>query len=198
MAVQVKMALVIYGSPRENGNTDILLKWVIKGIKNKDKNIRIDEIYLRDLNISPCRECRECDKTGQCVVDDDMQKIYVKLLSADYLILASPIFFYSVTAQTKAMIDRSQALWARKYLLKKGIEKEIKQKRGGWFISVGATYGSKLFDGVILTVRYFFDVLDIPYRGNLLIRGIDNKGEILVNPVYLSSAYNLGRKIASS
>jgi len=127
-----------------------------------------------------------------------MQKIYVKLLSADYLILASPIFFYSVTAQTKAMIDRSQALWARKYLLKKGIEKEIKQKRGGWFISVGATYGSKLFDGVILTVRYFFDVLNIPYRGNLLIRGIDDKGEILGKPAYLTSAYNLGRKIASS
>jgi len=102
-----KKALVIYGSPRENGNTDILLKELVKGIKDGNKKIEVEEIYLRTLNIHPCRD-----------VNDDMQKLYEKLQYADYVILGSPIFFYSVTAQTKAMIDRSQALWAKKYLLK--------------------------------------------------------------------------------
>jgi len=189
-----KKALVIYGSPRENGNTDILLKELVKGIKDGNKKIEVEEIYLRTLNIHPCRECRSCDSSGRCVVNDDMQKLYEKLQYADYIILGSPIFFYSVTAQTKAMIDRSQALWAKKYLLK---QKKTKEKRG-WFISTGATRGKKLFEGASFTIRYFFDALDAIYTGELLIKGIDEKGDILNYPEALCQAYELGREIAKT
>ena len=189
----MKKALVIYGSPRKDGNTDILLKEIVRGIKDGNEKINVEEIYLRELCIFPCRECRSCEVYGRCVVDDDMQKLYPKLENADCIVLGSPIFFYNVTAQTKAVIDRSQALWAKKYLLKQ--DKKKKEKRRGWFVAVGATKGKKLFEGSIFTVKYFFDVLDIPYTGELLIRGVDGKGEVLNYPQALPRAYKLGREI---
>ena len=191
-----KIALVIYGSPRKNGNTDILLKELVKGIKDRNEKIKIKEIYLRDLNIHPCRGCRACDKSGRCVLDDDMQKLHIRLQEANYIILGSPIFFYNVTAQSKAMIDRCQTLWVRKYLLKQSQSDKMKEKRGGWLVSVGATKGKKLFEGAILTMKYFFDVVDVPYRGNLLVNGMDEKGDVLNHPQTLSQAYQLGREVA--
>lgn len=192
-----KKVLVIYGSPRVEGNTDILLKEIIRGIRDYNPKIKIKEVYLRNMDILPCQECRACDRSGKCVIEDDMQKLYLRFSEAEYIILGSPIFFYTVTAWTKAMIDRCQALWAKKYLLKQPIRDKEKMQRGGWFVSVGATRGKKLFDGTLLTVRYFFDALNVAYRGDLLFPGVDEKGEVLNHPEFLSSAYNLGRKIAS-
>ncbi|MBE0478847.1 flavodoxin family protein [Candidatus Aerophobetes bacterium] len=191
----MKKALLIYGSPRKDGNTDILLKEIVRGIKDGDEKINVEEIYLRKLCIFPCRECRSCEVSGRCVVDDDMQKLYPKLKDADYIILGSPIFFYSVSAQTKALIDRAQALWARKYLL--GQDKKKKEKRQGWFVAVGATKGKKLFEGSIFTLKYFFDALNISLAGELLIRGVDGKGEVLNYPEHLSRAYKLGKEMVS-
>jgi len=188
-----KKVLVIYGSPREGGNTDTLLKELIRGIKDGDDKIEIEETYLRDLCIFPCRECRSCDKTGRCVIDDDMQKLYAKLRDAKYIIVGSPVFFYAVTAQTKAMIDRSQALWAKRYLLKEDQKKG--GEKGGWFISTGATKGKRLFEGSILTLKYFFDALGVSYKGDLLIRGVDKKGDVLNHPQVLFQAYQLGKKL---
>ena len=191
-----KKALVIYGSPRKNGNTDILLKELIKGIKDGSDKIKIEEIYLSDLNIYFCRGCRACNQSGRCVIEDDMQDLHIKLQEANYIILGSPIFFYTVTAQSKAMIDRCQASWAKKYLLKQRQSDKMKGKRGGWFVSVGATKGKKLFEGAILTMKYFFDTMDVPYRGNLLVKGMDEKGDVLNHPQILSQAYQLGKEIA--
>lgn len=190
-----KKMLVIYGSPRKNGNTDILLKEVVRGVRKVDKRIQPEQIYLRDLCITPCRECRACDKTGRCVIQDDMQQVHLMLARADYIIFGSPIFFYTVTGWAKAMIDRCQALWAKKYILKKSPGEKARQERGGWFISVGATKGRRLFDGAALTVRYFFDAVDVPYRGDLLFRGVDEKGEIMNHPQALCLAFELGEKI---
>ncbi len=196
MAKSRKKALVIYGSPRKNGNTDILLKELIKGIKDGSDKIKIEEIYLSDLNIYFCRGCRACNQSGRCVIEDDMQDLHIKLQEANYIILGSPIFFYTVTAQSKAMIDRCQASWAKKYLLKQRQSDKMKGKRGGWFVSVGATKGKKLFEGAILTMKYFFDTMDVPYRGNLLVKGMDEKGDVLNHPQILSQAYQLGKEIA--
>ena len=192
-----KNVLVINGSPRKNGNTAVLLAEVARGVKEENKKITVEKIELRDLCIQPCRECRTCDRSGTCVVKDDMQNVYLKLSGADHIVLGSPIFFYSVTAWTKAMIDRCQALWAKKYLLHQSPGQKPKEERGGWFIAVGATKGEKLFEGAILTVKYFFDALDVPYRGNLLVRGVDEKAEILHHNEALSQARNLGKQIAS-
>ena len=115
MAEAVKV-LGIFGSPRRGGNTEILLEEALKGTEKE--GAKVERLYLSNFTITPCIECHGCDRTGNCVVLDDMQKIYPKLLEADVVILASPIFFYGVTGWAKSLIDRSQAFWARKYLLK--------------------------------------------------------------------------------
>jgi multimeric flavodoxin WrbA len=124
-----------------------------------------------------------------------MQKIYPKLLEADAILLASPIFFYGVTAWVKGLIDRCQALWSRKYVLKDPSLGKEGKKRKGFFISVGATKGQKIFEGAVLTARYFFDVLNAEYAGDLLIKGVDVGGDILKQPEVLKQAFEAGRKL---
>lgn len=185
--------LGIFGSPRRGGNTEILLEEVLRGAEME--GAKTDRLFLADYAITPCKECHGCDQSGQCVILDDMQKIYPRLLESDLIILASPIFFYGVTALAKALIDRSQSLWAKKYLLKNRSLGEGGKRRKGFFISVGATKGQKVFEGAILTAKYFFDTLDAEYVGELVFRGIDGKGEILKHPKALEQAFEAGRKL---
>jgi len=185
--------LGLFGSPRRGGNTEILLEEALKGAEKEGAEIQ--RLYLRDLDITPCTECHGCDETGSCVILDDMQNIYPKLLEADVIILASPIFFYGVTAWAKILIDRSQALWAKKYLVNDPSMGKRGKRRKGFFISVGATKGQKVFEGAILTVKYFFDALNTEYTGELLYRGVDGKGEILKHPEALEQAREAGRKL---
>jgi multimeric flavodoxin WrbA len=187
--------LGIFGSPRRGGNTDLLLEEALKGTEKE--GAKVERLYLTDFTITPCKECHGCDDSGNCVILDDMGKIYPKLLEADIVILASPIFFYGVTAWTKALIDRSQALWARKYLLRDPSLGKEGKKRKGFFISVGATKGHKVFDGAILTVKYFFDVLNAEYVGELVFRGVEAKGDILKHAEALRQALEEGRKLVS-
>jgi multimeric flavodoxin WrbA len=188
--------LGIFGSPRRGGNTEILLEQVLKGAEKE--GAKAERLHLIDYTITPCKECHGCDNTGNCVVLDDMQKIYPKLLEADAVILASPIFFYGVTAWAKALIDRSQALWSRKYLLIDPSLGKEGRKRKGFFVSVGATKGQKVFEGAILTAKYFFDVLNAEYVGELVFRGVEAKGDILKHPEALQQAFEIGRKLVSA
>ena len=185
--------LGLFGSPRRGGNTEILLEEVLRGAEKE--GAKVERLYLSDFTITPCKECHGCDETGNCVILDDMEKIYPKLLEADVVILASPIFFYGVTAWTKALIDRSQALWVRKYLLKEPSLGKEGKKRKGFFISLGATKGQKVFEGSILTVKYFFDTFNADYAGDLLFRGVEAKGDILKHPEALQQAFEAGRRL---
>lgn len=185
--------LGLFGSPRRGGNTEILLEEALKGAEKG--GAEIERIYLSDLDITPCTECHGCDETGSCVILDDMQKIYPKLLEADIIILASPIFFYGVTAWAKALIDRSQALWAKRYLVKDPSMGKEGKRRKGFFISVGATKGQKVFEGAILTAKYFFDALNTEYAGEFVYRGVDGKSEILKHPEALRQAFEAGRRL---
>lgn len=182
--------LGIMGSPRIGGNTDLLLDEALKGAASRGATV--EKIIVDKLKISPCREYYGCLKDGRCVIRDDMDAIYHKLLEADVVIVASPMFFYGLTSQLKALIDRSQALWARKYILK---QKPPAAGRKGAFIAVGATKGDKLFEGSILTVRYFFNTIGVTYDGDLLVRGVDGKGEIRNHPGALTDAFNLGSRL---
>jgi multimeric flavodoxin WrbA len=170
------------------------LEEALKGAETE--GARVERLYLSDFTITPCKECHGCDATGNCVILDDMKKIYPILLGADVILLASPIFFYGVTAWTKALIDRSQALWSRKYLLKDPSLGKEGKKRKGFFISVGATKGPRVFEGAILTVKYFFDVLNAEYAGELVFRGVEAKGDILKHPEALQQAFEAGRRLA--
>lgn len=189
--------ICIYGSPRKDGNSDTLLNKVIEGIESvRSKDTIIKKVYVRDLNISNCQECRKCDKTGMCIIKDDMQKVYKDMETTDYSVVSSPIFFYGLPGKLKTLIDRTQCYWAGKYLLsKERREKKEESRKHGIFLSVGATKGEKLFEGAKLTIKYFFDVFDIKYSEDLLVRAIDKKGEILNKPDELTKAFELGKKL---
>ena len=185
--------LAVYGSPRRKGNTSLLLQKAVQGAR--DAGGDVEEIILRDLKMSPCLEIYGCKKTGRCVIQDDFQRIYDRLLACDGILLASPIFFYAVSAHTKILMDRCQSLWVKKYWLEKTPFGKKVTRRKGLFISVGATKGKKLFDGVLLTVRYFFDTFDAELQQSLLYRGLDFEGDILKHPEYLKEAYESGKAL---
>jgi multimeric flavodoxin WrbA len=187
-------ALAIYGSPRKGGNTDLLLNETVKGMK--EAGAQVDEIFLREMKFSPCLELYACENDGRCAIKDDMEKVYPKLIEMDCLALASPIFFYAVSAHTKAFIDRCQCFWTGKYLLKKPIAGG--KKRKGAFIAVGGSKGQKIFDGPLLTIKYLFDVLDCELFKTLLYREVDRKGDILDHPTALKDAYLLGKELIGS
>ena len=188
--------VAIYGSPRRRGNTATLLKHAVKGAA--DAGAQVDEIILRDLKMSPCLEIYACKKEGKCAIKDDFQNVVDQILSADGLILASPIFFYTVSAHTKILMDRCQSLWVKKYWIDKVPFGQWEPKRKGLFISAGATKGKKLFNGVLLTVKYFFDVLDMELFGSLLYRGLEFEEDVLTHPEFLEEAYEAGKALAKA
>jgi len=188
--------VAIYGSPRRRGNTATLLKHAVQGAV--DAGAQVNEIILRDLKISPCLEIYACKKDGRCAIKDDFHQVVDQILSAKGLILASPIFFYTVSAHTKILMDRCQSLWVKKYWIDKVPFGQWEPKRKGFFISVGATKGKKLFDGTLLTVKYFFDVLDTELFQSLLYRGLDFEGDVLKHPEYLEEAYLAGKSFAEA
>ena len=184
--------LGIAGSPRRNGNTDLLLGEVMAGAASNQAEVKT--IILSRLNIAPCRHCDGCLKEGKCIIQDDMQWIHAELREADRVVLASPIFFMGVTAQTKMMIDRCQALWVRKYVLKLPPLNRGKERRG-YFISVGGTSLPNLFQPAIATVKSWFKTLGIDYAGELLYSGVDEKGAIAKHPTALREAFFLGQQL---
>lgn len=191
---KMEKILAVYGSPRRDGNTSLLLRHAVQGAR--EAGAHVEEVVLRDLKMSPCLEIYGCKKTGRCVIEDDFQQVHDKLLACRGLMLASPIFFYSVSAHTKILMDRCQALWVKKYWIDKVVFGQWQAKRKGLFISVGATRGAKLFDGTLLSIRYFFDVLDMELWRTLLYRGLDLKEDILGHPEYAREAYQAGRDLS--
>ena len=131
--------VAIYGSPRRKGNTTTLLKKSVAGAR--DMGAQVDEIVLRDLKISPCLEIYGCKNAGECRLKDDFQNARDRILASSGLILASPVFFYTVSAHTKMLMDRFQSLWVKKYWIEKAHKDQKKVLRKGLFISVGATKG---------------------------------------------------------
>ena len=183
----------IYGSPRKKGNSDLLLDSALRGAQEQGADVK--KVYARDLEISGCRGCDGCEKTGKCVVQDDMQDIYPLLDDAGVIILSSPIFFYGLTSQIKALIDRGQAMWWRGKLGKDGKDKRNNHRGRGYLIAVGATRGENLFEGAQLTARYFFDALDMSYEGGLFFRGMESMGAAEKNPETLHKAFDFGKKV---
>ena len=184
--------LGIYGSPRKNGNTDQLLDRALEGAESA--GAEVSRISVRDLKISGCIECGGCDKTGKCVVEDDMQKVYPLLEEANVIFLASPIFFYGMTAQVKALVDRCQAMWSGRMLNKTPEERKTYDSGRGYLIAVGATRGKNLFEGIQLQGKYFYDALDMSYEGGIFFRSLEKRTAVKETPETLQEAFNLGIK----
>ena len=186
--------LGISGSPRRGGNTDRLLNEAISGAAGNGAQVK--HIVLADLDIAPCAHCDGCIQLGgRCVLEDDMQQIHEDIREFDRFIVASPIYFMGPTAQVKAMIDRCQALWVIKNLLKLpvGLNKDVPRK--GAFISVGATNYSNLFTGSIATMKSWYKTLDIEYTAELLVPGVDSYSALAGQPDTLTRAFSLGRQL---
>jgi multimeric flavodoxin WrbA len=173
------LVLGFQGSPRKKGNTSFLLSTFMQAVEKLGAQTRIIEVAQK--NIIPCKEYVVCEKKGYCPIDDDIKaEIYPLIRQAEVVVLASPIFFYNMTAQLKAVVDRCQTFWARKYKLK--LRDPAKKTKRGFFLSVGATKGKNLFEGLQLTAQYFFDAIDARFEGSLTYRGIEGPKDMAKHP----------------
>jgi arsenate reductase (thioredoxin) len=176
------LILGLQGSPRRKGNTNFLLSAFLEAAERQ--GAATQALQVAERNILPCKEYVVCEKKGYCPIDDDMaREIYGLLRRAEVVVLASPIFFYNMTAQLKALVDRCQTFWARKYRLK--LSDPLKATRRGYLLSVGATKGKNLFEGLQLTAKYFFDAIDARYEGSLLYRGIEGSKDLARHPTVM-------------
>jgi len=177
--------LGLQGSPRKNGNTDYLLSLFMQEARRL--GAKTDIIQVGQKNIVPCKEYTVCEKKGYCPIEDDMtHEIYPLLRRADVIVAATPIFFYNAPAQLKALIDRSQTLWARRYKLK--LEDPARKWRKGFLLALGATKGERLFEGVTLTAKYFFDAVGATFVGSLTYRGVEKRGDMKKHPTVAADA----------
>ena len=167
--------LGLQGSPRKKGNTRFLLSAFLEEAQRLGAETQMIEVCQK--KIEPCMEYILCEKKGICPIDDDMKhEIYPLLRKADVIVAATPIFFYNTTAQLKALIDRSQTLWARKYKLH--LTDPNRKWRRGYTLAVGATRGKNLFEGLHLTMKYFYDAVGAEYVGSLTYREIEKPGDV--------------------
>ncbi len=184
--------LGIEGSPRKGGNSDLLLDAFMEGASASGHET--EKIYVCSRKIAPCDEENTCFKTGACRVKDEMQPIYGKLLGADVLVVSSPVFFMGAPAQLKAVIDRCQALWAKRFVLKKPLRAEGGTRRG-YLLGVSGLNKKEAFTGLKETMKAFFHVLGFKYAGEVLVEGVDNKGDIKSRRAALDEARGLGKSV---
>jgi multimeric flavodoxin WrbA len=185
------LIVALQGSPRLGGNTDMLLEAARQGAA--DAGAVTEKLVLNELDLRPCQGCGGCNKTGVCVIKDDMGLVYSALERADGVILTSPIYFGGVTAQTKAMIDRCQAFWARKYLLQQPLSADGKH-RDLLFL---CTLSNDLEDQVASVrteVKYFLDTMDGEYS-ELIFPNIESAGQIGDNWEALPLAREAGARL---
>jgi multimeric flavodoxin WrbA len=185
--------LGISTSPRIKGNSDLLLRRALAGAESVGAGA--EYVHLSNYSIGPCIECNSCYRAGECKVRDDYQVLLKKILDADRLVFATPIFFMSVCAQAKNLIDRGQCLWALKYVLKKE-SLTVGRDRRAMVIAVGGSKSKKQFESIRLTMKTYFDALDMKYVINLFVDQVDDRGQVEEHPSALDQAYQLGAQLA--
>ncbi len=188
-----KKIVGILGSPRRGGNTEILLDTALEAAKNKGADVK--KFILNELNFSPCQECKKIKKNGACLVKDDWQKVYAEIKKSDGIIVASPIFFGSISAQTKMFIDRFQCLWLAKNVFR---TYKTKKRRVGALICVEASDRKDFFENAKSIVKNLFVTIDVDYKSELFCSGIDSKGAVNKKPGCLKKASEIGARIAVS
>lgn len=186
--------LALYGSPRRGGNTDILMEELLSGI-SRDGGVDITRVYICDNDIKPCTGCSVCEQNGECNIDDDMKSIYPLIESSHVIVVASPVYFYGVSAQCKILIDRCHVFWARKYILNQPWSVDDELIRQGFFISAAGTGNQFLFKGGELTIKYFFDCIDVLYQGAVKVKNVQEKEKVRENINALKEAYIRGAEL---
>jgi multimeric flavodoxin WrbA len=187
--------LGIRGSPRLDGNSDLLLTEVQLGAQAE--GARWVQVRPADRIIAGCRGCDGCRETGECRVADDMQQVYPLLDQAAAIVIATPVFFCGLPGPLKCLVDRAQARWRGRRLRKPTREQRRQTGSGpGFLIAVGGSGRPDVFTGVELTVREFLLALDRPYGGGLTFAGVEEPGAIAEQRQALEQAQELGRRVA--
>ncbi len=184
--------IAFLGSPRIEGNTELLLKETIRAVEEEGHSVTL--FRPSEMDISPCLNCGGCDETGQCIVEDDMTDVYQAIREGDRFVIASPIFFFGLSAQIKALIDRCQSFWCEKYLLKRPIEPGP-YGRKGLLLMVGGMKRQVGFDCGGATAKAFFRTISVPEHETLYYKEIDARGAIREHPTALTDAYKAGKKL---
>ncbi len=187
--------ITFLGSPRVDGNTELLLIEAIRAMKEQGHEVKT--FKLNYLRIKPCQDCGGCDKNGICIINDDMTEIYREIREADRFILASPIFFFGMSAQAKAMIDRCQAFWCEKYLLKKTIPEGVNGRKGLLMLVGGMKKDIGIQCGDA-SAKAFFRTISVPTHEVLGFLGVDAKGAITDHPTALKDAYEAGKRLVQT
>ena len=187
--------LAITSSPRRGGNSERMLDEAVKGALSV--GARVEKAALCDFKIAACVECYGCARTGRCVVNDGFQKFYADFLAVDRIILATPVFFMAASAQAKALVDRCQCLWVRKYRLKTRIEPRPGAARCGYLIASAASGLPDSFDCARKTALYFYKTLDMEFAGDVCVNKLEGKHDVEKSPGALKSAFDLGLAVAS-
>jgi multimeric flavodoxin WrbA len=160
----------------------------------RDSGHDLTVFQLNTMNIKPCQDCGGCVTTGICIQKDEMKPVFDAIREAHRIILASPIFFYGLSAQTKAMIDRCQAFWCEKYLLKKEIPMGPHGRKGLLLLVGGMKKetGKECSEG---TAKAFFRTVSVPEHDVLFYGGVDAKGDILKHPTALKDAREAAKRL---
>ncbi len=174
--------VVLVGSKRKGGNTDLLVQAFVDGAS---KSNIVDVVSIADYNVNPCIGCNSCfSREGhKCFQNDDMNEIYDKLMIADIVVVASPVYFYGISAELKAIVDRLHTPMRNEFKIKKLA-----------LLLVGAATLPELFDAIKLQYQLVLNFFHLEDAGMVLVRGVKDKGDIKGNEA-LTNAYNLGMSI---
>jgi len=186
--------LGISGSPHRHGNTETLLDRFLDGARSAGASI--EKVVLRDLDYTPCQGCNACHKTGDCILQDDAITLFDKIMEADSVAVASPIYSMGITAELKGLIDRGQYLWARKFILKTLFfpnEHIIQHK--GVFISTAGLSWDNVFDAAFPAITAFFNGVGFEYYDNIIANNMDEFKGIKNHPTALKDAFEKGQKV---
>lgn len=174
--------LILNGSMRKNGNTARLVQSFADGAV---QNNNVEIVYVADYNVNPCIGCNSCfvREGNNCFQDDDMVKIYEKLRNADIVVIASPVYFYGISAQLKAIVDRLHTPMRNTFHIKKP-----------GLLIVGAAQLPNLFDPILIQYQMVLDFFKLESIGTVLVRGVNDIGDIDGNSA-LKEAYDMGVSI---
>jgi len=191
--IKFKLKIIAFnGSPRKGGNTELLLREAIKPLTEAGHETIV--YPLNEMKIKPCQDCDCCRQTGTCLYQDDMTGIYEAIREADRIILASPVFFYNLSAQAKTMVDRCQVFWCEKYLKKNPVPAGPRGRRG-LLLLVGGMKKDDTLQCAGLTAKAFFRSISVPVHETLAYGGVDGKGEVADHPTAFQEVYEAGKRL---
>jgi NAD(P)H-dependent FMN reductase len=187
----------ILGSPLPEGNTAKLLELALKGAA--DAGCSTETIAVNNLDFQPCMEMMFCTEQETCTIDDDMQQVYGKIRDADSLIIATPVMTMGIPGRLKSFMDRCQVFFMAKYVRNDPLVAPEKRKvRRGLFICIAGMKIPEVFVGAKLTAKAFFDIIDCPYRDELLISDMDTIRDVRTRQDVLAAAYAKGKALGEA